>query len=48
MELDEDFEKKVSPYICHYLSIMDRNNSLAFGKILYVMSLFEIKSATLW
>ena len=44
IDLDEEFEQKVTPVLCHYLSLMDRNHSFSFGIILENLSLLEVRS----
>lgn len=48
MELNQEFDNEVTPYLCTYFSLMDRNHSQSLGRILRVMSLYEIQSAPLW
>ena len=48
MYLDTDFEKMAIPYFCHYISLMDKNQSKNFGLIVKNLSMLEIESVQLW
>lgn len=42
MELDSDFDDAVGPILCHYISLMNRENSMYFGLILKDLSFIEL------
>lgn len=48
MYLDTDFEKQAIPYFCHYISLMDKNQSKNFGLLVKNLSMLEIESVQLW
>ena len=46
--LDEDFNKSAAPILAHYISMMNREHALAFGRCFKNFALLEIQSPEIW
>ena len=46
--IDEDFNKTVAPVLAHYISLMKRDQSIAFGTCFKQFALLEIQSPEIW
>ena len=46
--LDEDFNQRAAPILAHYISMLNKEHAIAFGRCFKYFALLEIQSPEIW